>query len=175
MSQQNILVGSVPNDGTGDPIRTAMIKIQNNFSEFYSSFTPNVSTNNVTAANNLYVTGKVNAASYTIGSTVTANASGIFSTNVCIGTTSQLYPMTISTGPGGNTQGVVSIASGNTSPGTGYISYLMSQNINPYQNMIGAAGQIQFGNTTSTGQLVDRKSTRLNSSHTDISRMPSSA
>ena len=37
MSQQNINVGTVPNDGTGDPIRTAMIKVQNNFSEFYAA------------------------------------------------------------------------------------------------------------------------------------------
>ena len=28
---------------------------------------------------------------------------------------------------------------------------------------------------TESGELIDRKSTRLNSSHTDISRMPSSA
>jgi hypothetical protein len=61
MSQQNINVGSAPNDGTGDPIRTAMIKVQNNFSEFYAAFTPNLTTNNVTAANNLTVTANVSA------------------------------------------------------------------------------------------------------------------
>jgi hypothetical protein len=36
MTQQVINVGSVPNDGTGDPIRTAYIKCNNNFSELYS-------------------------------------------------------------------------------------------------------------------------------------------
>ena len=61
MSQQNINVGTVPNDGTGDPIRTAMIKVQNNFSEFYAALAPNLSTNNVTAANNLTVTANLYA------------------------------------------------------------------------------------------------------------------
>jgi hypothetical protein len=36
MAQQDINVGSAPNDGTGDPLRTAYIKCNNNFSELYS-------------------------------------------------------------------------------------------------------------------------------------------
>jgi len=36
MSQQVINVGSAPNDGTGDPLRTAYIKTNNNFGELYS-------------------------------------------------------------------------------------------------------------------------------------------
>lgn len=35
MVQQIIAVGSTANDGTGDPLRTAMIKINENFSEIY--------------------------------------------------------------------------------------------------------------------------------------------
>ena len=38
MSQQIINVGTANNDGTGDPLRVAMTKIQNNFSEIYGSF-----------------------------------------------------------------------------------------------------------------------------------------
>lgn len=37
MSQQTILVGASPNDGTGDPIRDAFIKVNDNFSELYQS------------------------------------------------------------------------------------------------------------------------------------------
>ena len=40
MSQQIINVGTSPDDGTGDPLRTAMIKVQNNFSEFYTAISP---------------------------------------------------------------------------------------------------------------------------------------
>jgi hypothetical protein len=36
MAQQTINVGATPNDGLGDPIRTAYIKCNDNFSELYS-------------------------------------------------------------------------------------------------------------------------------------------
>lgn len=36
MAQEVINVGAAPNDGTGDPIRTAYIKCNNNFGELYS-------------------------------------------------------------------------------------------------------------------------------------------
>jgi hypothetical protein len=38
MAQQVINVGSAPNDGTGDPIRTAYQKCNNNFGELFSRF-----------------------------------------------------------------------------------------------------------------------------------------
>ena len=36
MAQQIINVGAAPNDGQGDPIRTAFTKTNSNFSELYS-------------------------------------------------------------------------------------------------------------------------------------------
>lgn len=36
MVQQTINLGTVPNDGTGDPLRTAMDKVNDNFTELYS-------------------------------------------------------------------------------------------------------------------------------------------
>jgi hypothetical protein len=36
MTIQTINIGTVPNDGTGDPLRTAFTKINSNFSELYS-------------------------------------------------------------------------------------------------------------------------------------------
>ena len=35
MSEQKINIGTVPNDGTGDPLRTAFIKVDGNFDELY--------------------------------------------------------------------------------------------------------------------------------------------
>lgn len=58
MAQQIVNTGIVANDGTGDPLRTSMQKVNNNFSEFYSVFVPAAS-NNVTASNNLTVTANV--------------------------------------------------------------------------------------------------------------------
>jgi hypothetical protein len=43
MAQQTINLGTVPNDGTGDPLRTAMDKVNDNFTELYGgggTFTP---------------------------------------------------------------------------------------------------------------------------------------
>ena len=37
MSQQIINVGTLPADGTGDPLRTSFTKINDNFTEVYST------------------------------------------------------------------------------------------------------------------------------------------
>lgn len=39
MAQEVINVGTVPNDGTGDPLRTAYEKCNNNFTELYARVT----------------------------------------------------------------------------------------------------------------------------------------
>jgi hypothetical protein len=36
MAQQNIRIGSAPNDKTGDPLRTAFTKVNANFTELYA-------------------------------------------------------------------------------------------------------------------------------------------
>jgi hypothetical protein len=56
MARQNISVGTVANDGTGDPLRSAFIKINQNFVELY---TPN------TVFENIQLTGR-----YSLGSNV---------------------------------------------------------------------------------------------------------
>lgn len=43
MAQQIINIGALPNDGTGDPLRTAYGKINNNFTELYGGFASYVS------------------------------------------------------------------------------------------------------------------------------------
>jgi hypothetical protein len=50
MTQQIIDVGSTANDGTGDPIRTAFEKTNDNFTELYNATTVSV-TGNVTGGN----------------------------------------------------------------------------------------------------------------------------
>lgn len=37
MTQQIINIGSLPNDGTGDPLRTAYTKTNENFTELYNA------------------------------------------------------------------------------------------------------------------------------------------
>jgi len=43
MSQQIINIGTLPNDGTGDPLRTAYGKINDNFDELYAAASQYVS------------------------------------------------------------------------------------------------------------------------------------
>ena len=39
MTKQTITIGAVPNDGTGDPLRTAFTKVNANFTELYTADT----------------------------------------------------------------------------------------------------------------------------------------
>ena len=59
MTKQTIGIGSTANDGTGDPLRDAFDKVNDNFNEVYSAFT--FASNNATAANNILLgTGTTN-------------------------------------------------------------------------------------------------------------------
>lgn len=42
MAREVINIGTAPNDGTGDPLRTAFTKCNNNFAEVYSRYQQNV-------------------------------------------------------------------------------------------------------------------------------------
>lgn len=75
MAQQVVNVGSAPNDGTGDTVRNGMIKINNNFTEIYTTYTM---TGMVTVGNSTVNASVSNAVGYYFGnSTVrfTANNS----------------------------------------------------------------------------------------------------
>ena len=77
MSQQIINVGTSPDDGTGDPLRTAMIKVQNNFSEFYTAITPtgrNVGIGTTTPSARLNVVAELDYDAVRITQTGTGNA-----------------------------------------------------------------------------------------------------
>jgi len=58
MPLELVNVGLAPNDGTGDPLRTAFIKVNGNFSEIYNAINP-TSSGNVLIAGNLEVDGFV--------------------------------------------------------------------------------------------------------------------
>jgi len=77
MSQQIINVGTSPDDGTGDPLRTAMIKVQNNFSEFYTAISPtgrNVGIGTTTPSARLNVVAELDYDAVRITQTGTGNA-----------------------------------------------------------------------------------------------------
>ena len=53
MAKQTIGIGTSANDGTGDPLRDAFDKVNDNFNEVYSAFT--FASNNATVANNVLI------------------------------------------------------------------------------------------------------------------------
>jgi hypothetical protein len=60
MAQQTIGIGSAPNDGTGDPIRNAFIKCNDNFTELYAATSGSLALDaewapNFTADGDLYI------------------------------------------------------------------------------------------------------------------------
>jgi hypothetical protein len=58
MAQEIINIGALPNDGEGDPLRTAFSKINNNFTQLYSTgtFTYDAYTTNDTASQVIFET-----------------------------------------------------------------------------------------------------------------------
>jgi hypothetical protein len=71
LAKQTINIGTVANDGTGDPLRDAMDKINDNFDEVYSSYT---------------LTGAVTVGNSTVNSVV-SNTGGLVVANSTITTT----------------------------------------------------------------------------------------
>ena len=79
MSQQIINVGSAPNDGQGDPIRTAFIKTNNNFSQLFSTIAGN--SNNISnGTTQIYIpqlNGNILVDVGTIANLITISTDGI--------------------------------------------------------------------------------------------------
>jgi len=108
MAQQIINIGSTPNDGTGDTIRNAFDKTNDNFDEIYDSLT--FGTNNITVANTLLIGNstinstmnssslvvsanvnvanivKANSTVLSVGSNVTVNTTTMFFGNSTVNT-----------------------------------------------------------------------------------------
>jgi hypothetical protein len=77
MAQQVINVGSAPNDGLGDPIRTAYIKCNDNFNELYA---------NVGNVGNYIQNGTSNVKIASANSTVTISVNSFSNVGVFYGT-----------------------------------------------------------------------------------------
>lgn len=85
MTQQIINVGSAPNDGLGDPIRTAFIKTNENFTELYAS-------GGVTGIAN----GNSNVVIPTANGNVTVSVNGVANVGVIASTGANFVALTTS-------------------------------------------------------------------------------
>lgn len=82
--QDVINVGATPNDGTGDPLRDAMVKVNDNFNDLFSNAVVNT---NLTVGNNS-VNTFINATSITIVSNGASVRVGNSTVNTVINSTS---------------------------------------------------------------------------------------
>jgi hypothetical protein len=76
MAKQTILVGAYPNDGNGDPLRDAMVKVNDNFTELYDNYqTEEGLSANVAkmTANNVSYVGTVSAANVISNNQLSSN------------------------------------------------------------------------------------------------------
>lgn len=154
MAQQPINTGTLPNDKTGDSIRTAMIKVQNNFTELYTtapiSNSVNIgnTTSNVSANSTAVFIG--NSGTYSIvNSSSISSFAGYYSqvlntgaNNLAIGTTNATSIILYTNGITSANQRAIIAANGNVGIGNGAPSQLLT---------VGgtmSANQLIIGNTT---------------------------
>ena len=90
MAQQQINYGNVANDGTGDPLRSAFIKTDDNFDEIYAA---GPVSSNITITNNSITATNTNG-----NITLATNGVGVINTNSLIPSTSNTYTLGSSTG-----------------------------------------------------------------------------
>ena len=146
MSQQIINVGSAPNDGTGDPLRTAYQKINSNFTDIYS---------NIAGSNFKF---QVNTMTTQLGN---INISPISSGAVVIGSANQLYVSNPSASTSGSTGALV------VAGGVGISGDLnVSGNLNAPNITLSSINNIPIGNATpSTGTFTTVTATTINSTN----------
>jgi len=157
MDYEIINVGELPNDGTGDPVRVAFIKINNNFASI-NDFTDPVGINGAIQFKNITVVGDVTTNSVTASNNFTFNSSS--NTLVLNGNISPLTASVMDIGsnikPVGNlyisssglhvgnitinstANGIVFTGESNTTP------ILQTGNINTVS--VNASGEISYGN-----------------------------
>ncbi len=140
MTQQLINIGSVPNDGTGDPLRTAMNKVNQNFTDLYT--TPLVSGN--VSVGNSTVNIFANSTTVVIGNT-TVNATSNSSTYKIANSTGTLTETATSLTVSANATGFVSV--GNSTVNTYVNSTMVSTgNSSAYTELSSTSGV--FSNST---------------------------
>jgi hypothetical protein len=154
VAQANINYGTLPNDKTGDSLRTAMIKVQNNFTELYTtapiSNSVNIgnTTSNVAANSTTVFIG--NTGTYTIANSTSITAtSGYYSqvlnsgaNNLVVGTTNATSILLYTNGITSANLRFMIAANGNVGVGNGAPNELLT---------VGgtmSANQVIIGNTT---------------------------
>lgn len=172
MARQNISVGTVANDGTGDPLRTGMIKVNDNFTELYTDapISNSVTVGNTTvntfinstavfignsAVNTQINTTSISTRNLTLSGDliVTGNVSfqgeTLFSNTINITTTDKMFILANGTAnaAAANSSGIAI----NTFANLIYVSSASGWQSNV--NIVPAANNLTIGNTTSVWKV----------------------
>ena len=149
MAKQNINIGTIPNDGTGDPIRDAMVKINDNFDEIYSSYiaSGSVTTGNSTVNTVISNTGGLVVSNSTI-STV-ANSSTFKTGNTTANSTLSRTQLSINgtAALGSATVNTTSLSLGNSTVNT-IASTVLFKVSNSISSFTANAGNVLVGNSS---------------------------
>lgn len=164
MAKQVINVGSVPNDGTGDLLRDAMIKVNDNFTELYTNAyistsvtvgnstvntfinSSSISATNVIVSNDLTVSGNV----YFQGETTFSNATNITTNDKQL----ILANNSVTNSTANNSGLVVGVSAELVYIGNATVSAWQSNvNFNPHTN------NVSLGNTTNLWNLFSNNIT----------------
>lgn len=135
MAKQTIGIGAAPNDGTGDTVRDAFDKVNDNFNEQYSAL-HTFTSNNVTVANNIFignstVNSTVNSTSIIFSGVVKANSSVVaVGSNIVINTSTVFIGN--STVNSTSNSSYFQIASANVTTNTGLTVGSSTKNANGY-------------------------------------------
>lgn len=130
MTQQLINIGSVANDGTGDPLRTAMNKVNQNFTDLYT---------------NPLVSGNVSVGNSTVN--VFANSTTVLIGNTTVNASSNSSAIKIANSTGTLTETATSITV--AANATGFVS-VGNSTVNTYVN----STFVSTGNSTAYAELT---------------------
>jgi hypothetical protein len=156
MAISDINIGSVPNDGTGDSIRDAFDKVNNNFA-FLDDARQNLTTGNLTATGNISLRASVPSywtGTYFLNGVQIATVGTLFSG----GTVADPTIFQATTPSTSNITGAVTVAGGLGVAGPAYLTALNARSLVVEQNISGATlsvgGVAQFDAAVATGNLT---------------------
>lgn len=156
MAISDINIGAVPNDGTGDSIRDAFDKVNNNFA-FLDDARQNLITGNLTATGNISLRASVPSywtGTYYLNGVQIATVGTLFSG----GTVADPTIFQATTPSTSNITGAVTVAGGLGVAGPAYLTALNARSLVVEQNISGATlsvgGVAQFDAAVATGNLT---------------------
>jgi len=160
MAQEIIQIGPLPNDGLGDPLRTAFTKTNNNFSQLFAAGgVSGISngTSNVTVLQDAQVIiSSGNVSNVVVVTAVGATVKGTLVANAAMSATGNITAGQFFFGNGSQLTGVVSVAAAALLTGNTLSSNVVTSSLTTVGTLgtLSVLGNITPGNITSPGQVV---------------------